>query len=59
MVLLVYVPPFNSVFGTEALWGPHWLLGVPWMVFLFAYDETRKWLMRRSPEGYVRRSTYW
>ncbi|KAG2500240.1 hypothetical protein HYH03_001818 [Edaphochlamys debaryana] len=59
VVLISYVPPLNTVFSTGPLYGTHWLMGIPWFVLCFVYDETRKWLMRRSPGGWVEQLTFW
>lgn len=58
LVLLVYVPPFNTVFGTAFL-GMEWLMGLPWALLLLGYDEARKACMRRDADGLLRRTTYW
>lgn len=59
VLLISYVPPLNTVFSTGPLYGTHWLMGIPWFFLCFAYDETRKWWMRRNPGGWVERVTYW
>lgn len=58
-VLLVYVPFLNTVFATAFLPSEYWLLGIPWCLLLFTYEETRKWFMRRFPGGFTERGTYW
>jgi hypothetical protein len=43
-------PPVHSsqvVFSTGPLWGTHWLMGIPWFLLCFVYDESRKALMRK------------
>jgi hypothetical protein len=49
--LLVYVPPLNVVFGTAPLTKWYMVLGAPWAVLIFAYDEVRKALLRRAGRG--------
>lgn len=58
-VLLAYVPPLNTVFSTMPIPGLHWLLGIPWMLFLFCYDELRKLIIRRSNGGYFDKLLFW
>jgi len=57
--ILIYVPIFNTVFGTKPLHILHWCPGIPWSILIFTYDETRKALMRRDPKGWLERFTYW
>lgn len=45
-VLVVYVPPFNSVFTTLPIGGLYWLPALPWMFAIFVYDELRKYFCR-------------
>lgn len=56
-IIISYVPGVNTVFTTQPLHGPHWLLAVPWALAIFGYDEGRKWWMRRHPGGWVDRAT--
>jgi magnesium-transporting ATPase (P-type) len=70
---LCYTPGVNSALGTRPLRFTHWLPGVPFSMFIFLYDETRKFLMRattnlvtdkatqlviRAP-GWLERNTYY
>lgn len=56
---LCYTRPFNTVFGTRPLHILHWFPGVPWSILIFVYDEVRKLLIRRKPDGWLDRFTYW
>uniref|UniRef100_A0A4W4F7Z1 Sodium/potassium-transporting ATPase subunit alpha n=1 Tax=Electrophorus electricus TaxID=8005 RepID=A0A4W4F7Z1_ELEEL len=39
---------------------PAWLLcGVPYALLIFFYDEGRRYLLRRNPEGWVAKETYY
>lgn len=58
-ILLVYTPPLQTVFGTIDMEGVDWVLGLPFALFIFLYDESRKWIMRRYPDGFVKRWTYY
>ena len=63
---LAYCPPINSALGTASIRLTHWFPAIPWAIFIFIYDETRKALMRStSPEkldpytGQVTRTPGW
>lgn len=57
-LLILYVPPFHIVFGSRSI-GWFFVATIPWFLFIIAYDEIRKFLMRRFPGGWVERNTYW
>ena len=48
---LCYITPLGVALGTRPLRFTHWLPGVPFSVFIFMYDEIRKYLMREGPCG--------
>nr|CAI99406.1 P-type ATPase [Flabellia petiolata] len=58
-ILLVYTPPFNTVFGTRPIHFVHWFPGVPWSLLIFVYDELRKLCIRNNPGGWLDKFTYW
>jgi sodium/potassium-transporting ATPase subunit alpha len=41
-----FVPFLNAALQTRPLRFTHWMPGMPFMVLIFMYDETRKYLMR-------------
>merc|ERR1711871_797921 len=45
---LCYVPGLGDVLGTRPLRWTHWFPGLPFCLFIFFYDETRKYLMRAT-----------
>jgi len=47
-VILCYTPYLNTAIGFRPLRFLHWMPGVPYSFFIFAYDEIRKFLMRRT-----------
>ena len=51
VILVIYFPWFNPLFGTRILPFVHLLPALPFVVFMFVYDELRKWLIRRNPKG--------
>jgi magnesium-transporting ATPase (P-type) len=66
---LAYIPFVNSAFKTSPLRIQHLLPGLPFAVFIFAYDEIRKWMIRHGDRGgtsaysklcrFVRAYSYW
>ena len=48
---LCYVTPIGAFLGTRPLRFTHWLPGIPFSIFIFLFDETRKGLMRAGPCG--------
>ena len=36
-----------------------WLPAIPFSVLIFCYDETRKFLLRRNPGGWIESETYY
>jgi sodium/potassium-transporting ATPase subunit alpha len=59
--LLIYVPFFHTIFSTADLRPIFWLLPLPFMLWIFAYDEVRKTLIRRDRTGtsWVSRHTFY
>jgi sodium/potassium-transporting ATPase subunit alpha len=47
IVLLVYAPFLNLAFGTSPVDGMDWVTPIPFFVFLIAYDEIRKYVLRQ------------
>ncbi len=56
IICLVYVPFLNVGFGTAPIAWDDWLVGIPFAVAIFFYDEGRKYLMRTYPDS---RFKYW
>lgn len=46
-LVIVYLPFLRTGFGVRPLKAIHWLPGLPFGVFIVAYDECRKWFIRR------------
>lgn len=56
IALIVNHPILRRGFGVQSLRIEHWLLGIPFGVFILLYDECRKWFVRRHIEnesGYI------
>jgi sodium/potassium-transporting ATPase subunit alpha len=48
ILLIVYTPLGNALFGTAPLPAELWLLPVPFALGMLALEEGRKWLVRRG-----------
>lgn len=58
-MFLCYVPAMNAL-GTRPIQFVHWLPALPFMMIIFMYDETRKYLLRTLPKGnFFERFTYY
>ena len=58
-LILAYVEPINTVFGTRDLILPHFMLpGVPAGILLLSYDEIRKYLIRNWPKTNVKQPNW-
>jgi len=56
---LTYIPPLNVGLGTVPIQFVHWLHPLPFCFLIFVYDEGRKYMIRRSPGGWVEQNTYY
>jgi len=56
---LCYIPAFPRVFGTAPMEFVHWCPAMPFCIAIFVYDEVRKYLIRSSPKGWVKKNTYY
>lgn len=56
---LTYVPPLNEGLGTVPLRFVQWLHPIPFSIFIFCYDEFRKYLIRKYPGGWFEQYTYY
>ena len=45
---LAYVKPINRALGTRNIKFAHWFPAIPFALFIFCFDETRKALMRAA-----------
>ena len=54
---LIYVKPLNNALRTRPLPLSSWLLGMPFLVLIVAYDELRKYLMRKTSRITVNKET--
>jgi sodium/potassium-transporting ATPase subunit alpha len=54
---LCYIPGLGDVLGTRPIRFQHWFPGMPFCLFIFFYDETRKYLMRKTSKSVVDKMT--
>lgn len=56
-ILLIYVPGLNNGLQMEMLYPLSWLPPLPFVIFILAYDEIRKAIMRKHPNGWMKQET--
>jgi len=56
---LSYTPGMDKGLRMFPLYFNWWLPALPFSVIIFLYDETRKFILRRNPGGWVERETYY
>jgi sodium/potassium-transporting ATPase subunit alpha len=54
---LCYVSGINKALGTRNLRLLHWFTGLPFSLFIFLYDETRKYIMRSTSKTFLDKDT--
>jgi len=57
--LLQYLPGLNYGLGLQPIPASWWLCGIPYAILILCYDELRKYLIRKYPEGIVEKETYY
>lgn len=56
--MVVYIPGM-SMFRLYPIKAHHWLLAAPFCLLSILYDESRKWLIRTIPGGWMERISYY
>jgi len=56
---LSYCPGMDKGLRMYPLYFNWWLPALPFSVLIFCYDETRKFLLRRNPGGWIEQETYY
>lgn len=51
ILAIVYLPPLQRIFGTQALNPSTWLIFIPFALTILGVEELRKYLMRRQDRG--------
>jgi len=57
--ILSYTPGMDKGLRMYPLKFNWWLPALPFSVLIFCYDETRKFLLRRNPGGWIEQETYY
>merc|ERR1712032_980594 len=57
--ILPYTPGMDKGLRMYPLKINWWLPAIPFSVLIFCYDETRKFLLRRNPGGWIESETYY
>merc|ERR1711970_624608 len=56
---LSYCPGMDKGLRMYPLYFNWWLPAIPFSLLIFCYDETRKFLLRRNPGGWIEQETYY
>jgi len=56
---LQYTPGLNYGLRLRPMNASWWFVGVPFSLLIWVYDETRRFLLRKYPGGWVERETYY
>merc|ERR1712172_213853 len=57
--VLSYTPGMDKGLRMYPLKFNWWLPAIPFSILIFCYDETRKFLLRRNPGGWIEQETYY
>jgi len=57
--LLAYMPGTDAMLRMYPLEWSWWFVPMPFSLIIFCYDETRKFLIRKTPGGWVEQETYY
>jgi len=58
-IFLSYCPGMDKGLRMYPLYFNWWLPALPFSLLIFCYDETRKFLLRRNPGGWIEQETYY
>lgn len=58
-VFLSYMPGMKDGLRMYPLKFVWWLPAIPFSILIFCYDESRKFLLRRNPGGWIEKETYY
>ncbi|KAK3510742.1 hypothetical protein QTP70_021330 [Hemibagrus guttatus] len=56
---LSYCPGMDIALRMYPLKPSWWLCALPYALLIFVYDETRRYILRRNPGGWVEKETYY
>jgi len=58
-VFLIYTPGLEKALRLYALQPEYWLPALPFSLYIWVFDELRRALIRRNPDGFVSSITYY
>merc|ERR1719319_32117 len=58
-IILSYTPSMDKGLRMYPLKANWWVPAIPFSILIFCYDETRKYLLRRNPGGWIEQETYY
>jgi sodium/potassium-transporting ATPase subunit alpha len=56
---LSYTPGLENGLRMFPLRPGWWFTALPFSILIFVYDETRRFLLRRNPGGWIEKETYY
>eukprot|EP00744_Colponema_vietnamica_P009504 GILI01013507.1.p1 GENE.GILI01013507.1~~GILI01013507.1.p1 ORF type:complete len:390 (+),score=100.74 GILI01013507.1:41-1171(+) len=59
LVFIVYVPFMNIFIGSRPVQGKYWLVSLMALVFFWLYNEGRRYIARRNPNGWFKKLFIW
>ncbi|KAG5449802.1 Sodium/potassium-transporting ATPase subunit alpha-3 [Clonorchis sinensis] len=57
--VLQYIPGVNKAIQLEPMLYQWWVPALPFALLILVYDEVRKWIIRKLPNGWLERETYY
>jgi len=58
-IFLSYTPGMDAALRMYPLKINWWIPAIPFSIAIFVYDETRRFILRRNPGGWVEQETYY
>jgi hypothetical protein len=50
---MCYTPGLNTVLRTAPVIGQVWLCAIPFLFYILAFEEIRKYIIRKYPNSYL------
>ncbi|XP_075259965.1 sodium/potassium-transporting ATPase subunit alpha-like [Convolutriloba macropyga] len=58
-IFLSYCPGLESALRMQSLHFWWWFPALPFSIFIWCFDETRRYILRKNPGGWIERETYY
>jgi sodium/potassium-transporting ATPase subunit alpha len=52
-IFMCYTPGLNTVLRTAPVIGQVWLTAIPFLLYILAFEEIRKYIIRKYPNSYL------